>query len=229
MPSAQEKPWLPRVVEPELMDEDEQARAYSEGNFATPHDRFVELLAASSPSPLRGLVLDLGCGPADVTVRVARRFPDAVLHGVDGSAAMLRYGKARVEREKLGARITLVQALLPRDRPPADSYPVVISNSLLHHLHDPAGLWTTVKRFGARGGHLFVMDLLRPASADEVDRLVAEHSQGEPDVLVRDFHASLCAAFTVAEVEAQLAAAGLSALHVDVVSDRHLTVSGTLP
>jgi len=48
-------------------------------------------------------------------------------------------------------------------------------------------------------------------------------------VLRRDFHASLCAAFSPAEVEAQLRAAGLAGLRVNVASDRHLTVTGTMP
>ena len=212
------------------MDEDAQARAYSEADFAEPHDHFVELCAASiSPAVVKaGPVLDLGCGPADVTVRVARRFPQAIVHGVDGSAAMLKYGHERVAKEKLGARITLVQALLPRDRPPAARYPVIVSNSLLHHLHDPQALWSTVKRFGGPGARVFVMDLMRPDSAGDVDRLVETYSAGEPEVLRRDFHASLCAAFTADEVRSQLRAAGLTKLAVNVVSDRHLTVSGAL-
>ena len=220
---------MERVTEPELMDEDEQARAYSNADFAEPHERFVDLLVASTKgSALIGPVLDLGCGPADVTMRVAKRMPGLSLHGVDGSAAMLRCGHARLAQEQLADRITLVQALLPRDRPPADSYPTIISNSLLHHLHDPSGLWTTVRKFAAKNAHVFVMDLMRPATITDVDRLVAENSQGEPEVLVRDFHASLCAAFTVDEVRAQLAAASLSSLVVEAVSNRHLTVSGSV-
>ena len=222
---------MQRVPEPELMDEDTQARAYSEADFAAPHERFVDLFVASLTSAKAGSssgpILDLGCGPADVTVRIAKRLPTAVVHGVDGSAAMLAYGNARVAKEGLSSRITLAQALLPRDKPPLDAYPVIVSNSLLHHLHDPSGLWTTVKKHAAKGAHVFIGDLMRPATVADVDRLVEENSAGEPEILRRDFHASLCAAFTVDEIRAQLKDAGL-ALAVHVVSDRHLTISGTL-
>lgn len=222
-----------RVPEPELMDEETQARAYSEADFAAPHERFVDLFLASFAASRGGAtptgpVLDLGCGPADVTVRVAKRCPQVIVHGVDGSAAMLAYGKARVDDAGLTTRVVLAQAFLPRDRPPLGKYPVVISNSLLHHLHDPAVLWTTLKTFGESGGHVFVMDLMRPPSMREIDLLTEKYSQGEADILVRDFHASLCAAFTPAEVRGQLATAGLAQLRVDVVSDRHLTITGTL-
>lgn len=220
---------MERVTEPELMDEDTQAKAYSEADFATPHERFVDLFLASWPGgKLHGPILDLGCGPADVTVRLARRCPEATVHGVDGSAAMLAYGKRRVAAAGLEARVTLAQALLPRDQPPLDTYPILVSNSLLHHLHDPSGLWTTVKKHAAKGAHVFIMDLMRPASMKDVDHLVTTYSQGEPDVLVRDFHASLCAAFTPDEVRAQLKSAGLEQLRVEIVSDRHLTISGAL-
>lgn len=220
---------MQRVPEPELMDEETQARAYSEADFAAPHERFVDLFLASwLGGTVTGPVLDLGCGPADVTVRVATRCQQAIVHGVDGSAAMLAYGQARVDAAGLSSRVVLAHALLPRDQPPLAKYPVVISNSLLHHLHDPSGLWSTVKAFCEPGGHVFIMDLMRPSSMPEVDQLVETYSKGEPDVLVRDFHASLCAAFTPEEVREQLASAGLGQLQVDVVSDRHLTVTGTL-
>lgn len=221
--------FMERVTEPELMDEEAQAQAYSEADFEAPHERFVDLFLASWPGGLvQGPVLDLGCGPADVTVRLAKRCPDATVHGVDGSAAMLAFGTARVAKEGLGERVVLHQALLPRDEPPLPKYPVIVSNSLLHHLHDPSGMWAVVKKHAAAEAHVFVMDLMRPGTPEDVDTLVATYSRGEPDVLVRDFHASLCAAFTPDEVRAQLDAAGLQKLKIDVVSDRHFTVSGTV-
>jgi hypothetical protein len=45
-------------------------------------------------------------------------------------------------------------------------------------------------------------------------------------VLRHDFYHSLCAAFEPAEIEAQLAAANLHELSVDILSDRHLVVHG---
>ena len=50
-----------------------------------------------------------------------------------------------------------------------------------------------------------------------------------PEVLRRDFRNSLFAAYTVAEVQSQVEAAGLGGLHVAAVSDRHLAVRGQLP
>jgi len=215
-----------RIPEPELMDEAEQARAYSEANFAEAHQRCVEMCEAFvGRDGLVGTILDLGCGPADVTVRLARRFPRAVLHGIDGAEAMLAHGRARVERAGLADRVHLTRAILPRDAPPLDRYDGVVSNSLLHHLHDPAVLWAAVGRYAKPGAPVFVMDLRRPGTIEDARRLVVANAGAEPEVLQRDFMNSLCAAFTPDEVRAQLRHAGLT-LEVLEIGDRHLVARG---
>jgi hypothetical protein len=73
------------------------------------------------------------------------------------------------------------------------------------------------------------MDLFRPGSEPDAWRVVEQYSGREPEVLKRDFFNSLCAAFTTDEVRGQLETAGLGALRVRAVSDRHFTVSGRLP
>jgi len=218
---------MERIPEPELMNEPEQARAYAEADFAEPHNRFVELLAAAFPA-LSGEVLDLGCGPADITIRVARAFPACVLHGVDGAEAMLAHGSQRVAETGLSDRIRLTHGYLPEARLPCGVYDAVISNSLLHHLADPQVLWQTIAACGRPGAAVFVMDLLRPASRDEAAQLMDRYAADAPEVLRHDFYHSLLAAYRPDEVEAQLAAASLSGFRVEVVSDRHLTVSGRL-
>ena len=54
-------------------------------------------------------------------------------------------------------------------------------------------------------------------------------SAGEPEVLRRDFEASLCAAYTPDEVREQLEVRDLGGLSVEVVSDRHWIAWGALP
>jgi SAM-dependent methyltransferase len=220
---------MERIPEPELMDGEAQARAYAEADFEEPHSRFIALLRASFPDlPVTGAALDLGCGPADITLRVARAYPRWTVDGVDASAAMLAHGRAAVERAGLRDRITLVECYLPDGDAPRPSYGLVLSNSLLHHLRDPLVLWQSVRRWTRDGGAVFVMDLMRPASRDDAQRLVDCYAAGEPDVLRHDFFHSLLAAYRPEEVAAQLGAAGLGHLELRVVSDRHLVVCGRL-
>ena len=219
---------MERRPEPELMLDDEQARADAEANFSEPHEHFVDLFAERFPGPVGGLVLDLGCGPGDVSLRFAARHPACMVHGIDGAPAMLAAGAELRRRHPAGPRVSLAQGLLPAAAGPGAPYDTIISNSLLHHLHDPRVLWDVILRDGAPGAAVFVMDLCRPESQEQVRTLVAQHAADAPEVLRRDFEYSLHAAFTPDEVRAQLDEAGLDRFRVEQVSDRHLVAWGRL-
>ena len=220
---------MERIPEPELMDDAEQAAAYAGADFELAHSRFIDLFRETFPNePINGEVLDLGCGPADITVRFARAYPQCTLYGMDGAEAMLEHGHRRVNREGLGERISLIRGYLPGAPLPAAAYAAVISNSLLHHLRDPAVLWETVKHCARSGAPLYVMDLLRPADRGEAESRVEEYAGDESPVLRHDFFNSLLAAYRLEEVADQLRAAGLSHLKIEAVSDIHLLVSGRM-
>lgn len=220
---------MQRTPEPELMLDQEQARAYAEADFTAPNAAFVQSLGAlfpDLPHHLRGI--DLGCGPGDILLRLAALHPGWELLGIDGSAAMLDEGMERVCAAGRESQVTLVQARLPDASLPEGQAELLISNSLLHHLPEPAVLWSELRRLGAPGAAALVVDLRRPADAAEVEALVHRWSAAEPEILQRDFRASLHAAYTCAEVEAQLRTAGLD-LRCAEISDRHLAVWGRLP
>jgi ubiquinone/menaquinone biosynthesis C-methylase UbiE len=221
---------MERVPEPELMDDAAQAWAYAHADFSEPHSHFIELFREVFPTEnIRGAVLDLGCGPADIAIRFARAYPECSVDGVDGAEAMLACGRARLREEGLGERVRLLRAYLPGAQLPTAAYDALISNSLLHHMRQPTALWETVKRCARPGAPLFVMDLLRPASREQAALLVDTYAADEPSVLRHDFFHSLLAAYRRGEVEAQLHRAGLGGIEVAVVSDRHLLVFGTAP
>jgi SAM-dependent methyltransferase len=219
---------MQRVTEPELMDEPSQAEAYAAADFAEAHERIVEGFAVYFPGvEVAGHVLDLGCGPGDISFRFAMRFPGASVTGVDGSAAMIELARQRQARETgSGDRVRFIEALIPDASLPAGPYAAIISNSLLHHLHRPAVLWETIAAYASAGTRIYVADLRRPPTTAVARQMVESYAAGEPDVLRRDFYHSLCAAFEPREVEAQLEAAGLSELAVAVIGDRHLVVHG---
>ena len=215
---------MQRTPEPELMDDDAQALAYADADFEDSNSSFVRHFQGTFPEwEGSGTLLDLGCGPADIAARLAHAFPDCAVHAVDGSAAMLRCAEAVVARAGAADRVTLVLADAPL---PRDDYDAVVSNSLLHHLPDPAILWGAIRRFARPGAPVFVMDLARPDSPQAARGVVDAYAAGEPDLLRRDFLLSLHASYSVDEVHAQLDAAGLSGLEVGMVSDRHLAVWG---
>ncbi len=216
-----------RTPEPELMLGEEQARGYSEADFEEPHSRFIELFARSFPGEAAaGNVLDLGCGPADISLRFARAYPQARIHGVDGSEAMLRFGKQAVCREGLEKRVQLIHCTLPTMELPQKSYDGVISNSLLHHLQDSQVLWQTIKQFSLPAAPVFIMDLIRPVNEAQAQKWVETYAATATEVVKHDFFHSLLAAYRPDEVRSQLDEAGLAHFHLEVIRDRHMTVWG---
>lgn len=222
---------MKRIPEPEeLMDDAAQARAYAEADFSEPNDLFVDLLERLVPGPLSGRLLDLGCGPGDIPLRIADRHPGLHIDALDGAPAMLDIARTRLDTlSGLAGRVRLLCEYLPCPDLSAQGYEFVVSNSLLHHLEDPSALWQTVIHCGRPGAAVLVMDLARPGSRIAVDALVETHAMDAPEVLRRDFRNSLFAAYTADEVREQLRRAGLLTLEVNPVSDRHLAVVGQLP
>ena len=211
------------------MNDAEQARAYAAADFEQPHAQFIELFRQKFPyTEINGKVLELGCGPCDISWRFANAYPGCHIDAVDGATAMLAHGQNVIANHGLQARIHPSLCYLPDDPLPAPPYDAVISNSLLHHLLDAQILWRTIAHAAAPGAPIFVMDLMRPFSLKRAQQLVAEYAAEEAEILKRDFYHSLLAAYTVEEVEAQLIAAGLEGLQVQAVSDRHLIIAGQL-
>jgi ubiquinone/menaquinone biosynthesis C-methylase UbiE len=218
---------MQRIPEPDLMNDIAQARAYAGADFEQPHAQFVALFRRQFPhTDVSGQVLDLGCGSCDISWRFARAYPACRIDAIDGAAAMLVHGRECIAHHGLQARIQLHQCYLPDDVLPAVAYDVIISNSLLHHVKDAQLLWQTIIRAAAPGAAVFIMDLMRPDSCQQARALVDEYAAGEAEILRHDFYHSLLAAYTVDEVRAQLAVAGLVGLEVQAVSDRHLIISG---
>jgi len=222
---------IPRVLEPEVMNDPLQVDAYAAADFNASDqsvlDRIEQLLGLDDfHFRTQARLVDLGCGPGNISLRLAQRWTDCSVVGVDAADRMLQVAEARrrdagVTSERLRYQ---QQALpLPASLIQAD---LVVSNSLLHHLHEPMHLWSSVKCLASSRCLVLHRDLKRPDSEAGIEKLCREHVAHAPEVLQRDYRASLHAAFTVAEVKAQLALAGLSQLQVLEVEDRYLEVCG---
>jgi ubiquinone/menaquinone biosynthesis C-methylase UbiE len=218
---------MKRVLEPEIMDGAEEAAAYAGADFSDSNQAYVLDVMRSFPDRL-GRVVDLGCGPGDIAIRLSRASATIRITAVDGSAAMLEIARAALRSAGLEDRVSYLDGRLPGVALAEGGFDLVLSKDMLHHLPDPQVLWNEVRRLGRPGAAVCVMDLCRPATAAAAHEIVERVSGGEHPLLKTDFYNSLCAAFTADEVRDQLSTAGL-ALTVSQLTERHLCVKGYLP
>jgi 2-polyprenyl-3-methyl-5-hydroxy-6-metoxy-1,4-benzoquinol methylase len=218
---------MKRTLEPELMDDPEQALVYARADFEKENQGFVDRFREYFPEFTEGHILDLGCGPGDIPVRFARALPFCRITGVDASAPMVRLAEEAVQQAGLSGRITF-RCERFQDLTGFSVADAAISNSLLHHVPNPLRFWYRLRQLVKPGSPVLVMDLLRPDSLEEAQAIVDRYAAKEPEILRRDFYRSLLAAFTEDEVAAQLAEMNLSRLMVDVPDDRHWVVSGII-
>ncbi len=209
------------------MDGEAEAAAYARADFSDSNQAYVRDVVSSFPAHL-GQVVDLGCGPGDIAIRLSRAAGSTRITAVDGSPAMLALAHKALRAAGHSVRVKFMEGRLPGVALADGHFDLVLSKDMLHHLPDPQVLWSEVKRLGRPGAAVCVMDLSRPESPAAAHEIVERVSGGEHPLLKTDFYNSLCAAFTADEVRAQLAAAGL-ALSVSQLTERHLCVKGWLP
>lgn len=207
------------------MDQQTEVDAYAAANFSDVNRRFVDHVLANAPADVPLRVLDVGCGPADIPIAIALARPRWTIMAVDASSPMLQVAAKKAAHELLrNIKFRLADAKnLPAD---LGMFDLIISNSLLHHLPDVTGFWRGLLKHASPEATLILRDLARPASELDARLIVNSYAGSESALLQEEFYRSLLAAFTVEEVRAQLNSAGLGRLSVQMVSDRHLDVTG---
>ncbi len=229
---------LDRVTEPELMEGGEQIKAYSNADFDCSDNAFMNFLEKlldkrSLKINRDSLIIDLGCGPGNITERLALKWPNSRVVGVDGSIAMLREAEKR--KDEMNFRFSkgtfsyvCMDIFALTENPPnfllgAD---LVVSNSFIHHIHEPSKFWLAVKNISSFKTFHFHRDLRRPSTIEEAFLLQKKYLPKVTGVLARDYLSSLRAAYTVKEVMSQIDDMGLDAMFVDELEDRYLEIYG---
>ena len=89
------------------MDAPQNAQAYADVDFSEPNSNFIASFAEKFPSFDGRSILDLGCGPGDIAIRLARRYPAAKVTGLDGAGAMVDIARQAIARDGLADRVNL--------------------------------------------------------------------------------------------------------------------------
>jgi ubiquinone/menaquinone biosynthesis C-methylase UbiE len=204
---------LTRVPEPEIMDTDDEVDAYASAaaqSYLESIDRtFVDHVArliAGTGLEDSARVLDFGCGPGQIPIMIARRWPGMRVLGVDAGPNMIE----QAERDTAAAGVNVDYAVVrlgpqgDRRLPyPDGEFDIVLCNSVMHHLDDPLGTLDELARVAKPSGAVLVRDLLRPLAPlyGMHVRLFGRHYSGE---MRRLYEVSVRAAYTIGEMKDML-------------------------
>jgi ubiquinone/menaquinone biosynthesis C-methylase UbiE len=227
---------LPRTLEPEVMDTEEEARDYDAMDHAAVNARFCDDLLATG-APL-GRVLDVGTGTALIPIELCGRDARVQVDAIDLAGHMLALAERNVKRAALESRIRVARMDAKATPWAEGTFDVVMSNSIVHHIPEPGQMLAEVWRLVRPGGVLFVRDLERPVDRAHVAALVDTYApipEAPPAVRAMYerqrglFEASLLAALTVDEVRAVVGPLGIPGDAVRSTSDRHWTLTRVKP
>jgi len=209
---------LERVPEPEVMDELAEVEAYSSAAaqaYLEKIDRtFVNHVARLLPAGREpaGIALDVGCGPGQIPIMMASRWPGLRITGIDAAPAMIEKARAAARQAGVAAAFQVFRFAGGEDsagerqgRLPFDDacFDLVTCNSVLHHLAQPMAALDEIARVARPQGAVLVRDLRRPPALffPLHVRWFGRHYRGE---MRRLYQASVFAAYTAGELRQML-------------------------
>jgi ubiquinone/menaquinone biosynthesis C-methylase UbiE len=210
---------LERILEQEVMDSERDAAEYASFDNSAVNAEFVG--HALELAPGAGLVLDVGTGPGEISILFAERAPHLRFVAIDLAEHMLELARAGVQKAALSERIELLRRDAKATGFASGRFDFVICNSLVHHVPDPEALFRELRRITRRGAGIFIKDLHRPDSRQELEQLVDTHARGCTDYQRQSFFDSLHSGLTVPEVEAICERLEWRDVRVQRCSDRH--------
>ena len=211
-----------RIVEQEVMDTAEAAEAYDAMEHGEVDNAFVErVLALGAKS---GHFLDVGTGPAQIPILLAQRCPEIRITAIDLSKEMLKIAKRHVAAAALTSRITLEQVDAKALPYPDNTFDGIISNSIVHHIHDSLRALQEMSRVVKPGGLVLIRDLVRPETPEAAQAFVDTYAAEDTPYQQKLYYDSFLAAFTIAEVNEMLAQMDLQGAIVVQSTDRHWSV-----
>lgn len=210
---------LERVLEQEILDTKQDVEEYAAFDNSAVNDEFVA--RALELAPTAGYVLDIGTGPADIAILLAQRAPKLRVLAIDLGDRMLETARENVRRAKLTHQVEIRKADAKATGLPSASFDMVISNSLVHHIPEPAQFFREMDRVARPGAALFIKDLHRPETEAELQHLVETYAKGCSAYQRQAFWDSLHAGLTLSDVSSICRDLGIPGVEIRRCSDRH--------
>ena len=216
---------LERVLEPEVMDTQEEARDYNNMDHGEVNRLFVEDLlafAGKESLPVQD-VLDMGTGTALIPIELCERHEECRVMAIDMAVHMLDLARYNIDGAGFLERIQLAQVDAKKMGFEDGMFDTVMSNSIVHHIPEPMDCLREMNRVLCHEGIVFVRDLSRPADLETLDHLVTTYTGQENEHSQKMFRESLHAALSLEEIREIVTQLGYPAESVQMTSDRHWT------
>jgi ubiquinone/menaquinone biosynthesis C-methylase UbiE len=121
------------------------------------------------------VVLDVGCGSGYLSLPIARKLDSGRVICVDLSEEMLAGLARRARAAAVSDRIQVIRTAVDTTGLADAAVEVVVSNNLLHELHDPVAAVTEWERVLKPGGHMALSDF----RTTRLTNLLMSHEHGE--------------------------------------------------
>lgn len=157
-----------------------------------------------------GVAVDLGAGPGELARELAARFPSLLVIGLDISFPMTKLARDRLKTDGMNNVAFVVADVhhLPfRPR----SVAMIVSQGSMHHWRGVDMALGEIKQVLAEQGFVYLSDLRRDAPDEMVQNIAALLNEKQ----ARAFLNSVRAAYTIEELAALTAEAGLGRMHVE--------------
>ena len=213
---------MKRTVEPEVMDTVEAAEAYDAMEHGEVDQAFVDRVVALGAET--GHILDVGTGPAQIPILLAQRCPNIQITAIDLSREMLKIAERHVADKRLTDRIKL-ELVDAKSLPyPDNTFDGLISNSIVHHIHDSLTALMEMGRVMKPNGVVLIRDLIRPETPEEAQAFVDKYAAGDTPYQQKLYYDSFLASFTLEEVNQMLLQINMPGAVVVQSTDRHWSI-----
>ncbi|HWP96364.1 MAG TPA: class I SAM-dependent methyltransferase [Syntrophomonadaceae bacterium] len=158
-------------------------------------NRVLELLLSHIEWSGQGKVLDIGCGSGALVIKLAKKYTEAKLTGIDYWGGMWEYSKQKcqdnAQAEGVGGRIDFYQASAAELPFEQESFDLAVSNLVFHEVQDARDKRDVVKealRVVKKGGVFAFQDLflVKRLYGDSDDLLAEIKSWGIQEVHLID-------------------------------------------
>jgi len=229
---------MKREPEPELMNKKSQVKAYTAADFSLGEINLIKFISNyleinNINLSTNDLIVDLGCGPGNISEKLSDRWPNVNVLGIDGSNEMIREAESKKFKNKIINKYKNLNYVCADIRE-ISSHEIIskreitllVSNSFLHHIINIENFFEFIINLSDKETINFHKDLIRPKDEDTALKLKAKCAQKYSSILTNDYYASLKAAYRINEVQEKILEYNLDSMNVIEESKEYLIVYG---